>query len=192
MRKLARPDVPPCLRDNASLWTEEYVRGRADNPAYPFRWRSEPCYQAIRASLAAMTQKHCAFCDGGLGVTSRETVEHFRPKKSFPSQAYAWDNLFPCCDLCQSMKGERFDEGLLKPDAADYRFPAYFTVNYRTGEIEVSPQADADAQTRARVTIKLYGLNRPELNKARRRELECFERSKERHIDDFNYRYFLE
>jgi len=49
-----------------------------------------------------MTQAHCAFCDGQIGAESRETVEHFRPKGLFPELAYAWDNLFPCCDLCQS------------------------------------------------------------------------------------------
>lgn len=183
---------PPCLRQNSFMWTEDFVKARVDNPAHRFSWRSKPCYQAMRASLVDMTQKHCAFCDGGLGVTSRETVEHFRPKKTFPEQAYAWDNLFPCCDLCQSTKQERFDEALLKPDAEDYAFHEYFTVNYHTGDIEASPRANPAAQERAKITIDLYGLNMPERKKARIRELECFAVLQEPCIDDFNYRYFLE
>ena len=77
-----------------------------------------------------MTQRHCAFCDGPLGIESRETVEHFRPKSKFPELAFAWENLFPCCDVCQSHKGERFDLHLLKPDDDDYHFERYFVVNF--------------------------------------------------------------
>lgn len=139
-----------------------------------------------------MTQQHCAFCDGLLGLTSRETVEHFRPKKTFPKLAYAWDNLFPCCDLCQSIKLERFDEALLKPDTEDYAFNNYFTVNYHTGKIELSSRSDLDAQAKARITLELYGLNTKERMIARTREMECFSRAEVPCVDDYNYRFFLE
>ncbi len=139
-----------------------------------------------------MTQQHCAFCDGPIGSESRETVEHFRPKSQFPELAYAWDNLFPCCDLCQNNKLEKFDEALLKPDGQDYIFQQYFIVNYHTGEIEPSPQADQAEQQRAKITLEIYGLNLANRKTMRLREWRFYTNEANPIIDDYHYRYFLE
>ena len=192
MRKLTRTAAPDCLQCNAVKWADDYVKSRANNPKLKFSWRDNVCYQAIRSALTRMTQQHCAFCDGPIGSESRKTVEHFRPKSQFPELAFAWDNLFPCCDVCQSIKREQYDEALLKPDALDYIFHHYFTVNYHTGEIEPSPHADATAQHRAKITLGLYGLNAPERKTMRLREWQFYSYDPNQHIDDFNYRYFLE
>ncbi|MDD5272549.1 MAG: TIGR02646 family protein, partial [Methylovulum sp.] len=178
MRKLDRPESPDCLASHAEQWTQEYLAARAKNPKQPFRWRKPECYQAIRESLRAMTQGHCAFCDAVLGISSRETVEHFRPKSQFPDLAYDWWNLFPCCDLCQAQKLEKFAEELLKPDADDFAFSRYFIANCKTGELEPSPQAEPACRQRAAITIDLYGLNLPARITARKREWEHYHRDR--------------
>jgi len=139
-----------------------------------------------------MTGDRCAFCDGPLLVESRATIEHFKPKGIYPTLAYNWENLFPCCDLCQSNKLETFDELLLKPDLVGYAFAIYFVANYRTGELEPSPAASEVDQTRAMRTIELYGLNSARRKAARKREWEHFKIQEEPNIDDFHYRFFLE
>jgi uncharacterized protein (TIGR02646 family) len=192
LRKLDRLPEPECLAANAAQWTKDYTASRQQNPKHPFKWRSQNCYQETRKHLLAMTQGRCAFCDGGLGAESRETVEHFRPKSQFPEFAYAWSNLFPCCDMCQSQKKEQFSEDLLKPDEDDFVFSHFFIVNYKSGELEVSPQADLKARSRAEITLQLYGLNLAARTKARKREWESFCREIEPFLDDYNYRYFLE
>jgi len=192
LRKLTRPEAPDCLHSNAVKWTDDYIKNRANDPKYKFNWRDNACYQAIRNALTHITQQHCAFCDGPIGSESRETVEHFKPKSQFPELAFAWDNLFPCCDLCQSIKLEQFDEALLKPDALEYIFHDYFTVNYHTGEIEPSHHADATAQHRAKITLSMYGLNVPKRKTMRLREWRFYSNESNPHIDDFNYRFFLE
>ena len=188
---MERPSQPDCLATHTTKWTQAFVDARQQNPKYPFRWPQRDCYQAIRKRLSDMTQAHCAFCDGRIGTESRETVEHFRPKSQFPSFAYQWDNLFPCCDMCQSQKREQFDDDLLKPDDADFDFTRYFMVNFKTGEIEPSPHADEQAQDRAKITIQIYALNLPERNTARKREWESFDRDPEPFLNDYNYRFFL-
>jgi len=192
LRRLVRPSQPECLENNSVKWTEAFVASRQQNPKHRFSWPKPDCYQAIRKQLSEMTQTHCAFCDGQIGTESRETVEHFRPKSQFPGFAYQWDNLFPCCDMCQSQKREQFDDGLLKPDAADFAFMRYFVVNFKTGEIEPSPHADEQLQYQAKITIRIYGLNLPARNNARRREWERFCRDPEPFLDDYNYRFFLD
>ncbi len=194
MHKLDRPLQPECLEANATKWTNAFVSARQKNPKYRFRWPQPDCYQAVRKRLLEMTQAHCAFCDEILGTGSRETVEHFRPKSKiqFQSLAYQWDNLFPCCDMCQSQKREQFNDGLLKPDETDYAFMRYFVVNFKTGEIEPSPHADQQLQNRAKITIQIYGLNLPARNSARKREWEHFCRDPKPLLDDYNYRFFLD
>lgn len=192
MRKLIRTEAPVCLQNNAANWNAEFVSARIIKPTHKFSWRNTVCYNAIRQALVSMTQQHCAFCDGPIGSESRETVEHFRPKRKFPELAYDWDNLFPCCDMCQSTKLEQFDEALLKPDLPDYFFHHYFIVNYRTGEIEPAENADESAKQRAQTTIELYGLKLEKRNIMRLRELQHYMRDPNPQIDDYNYRYFLD
>jgi uncharacterized protein (TIGR02646 family) len=182
------------LRNNAHAWNEDFTVQKRVNAAARFDWRNRECYGHIRDKLLEMTSDHCAFCDGPLRAESRATVEHFRPKTDFAAHAYDWDNLFPCCDMCQSHKGEKFDERLLKPDALNYYFVRYFVANYRTGEIEPLPGAPAADRERAEETIKLYGLNTAQRRKARKREWEFFMRADEPDvtIEDYHYRFFLE
>ena len=80
----------------------------------------------------------------------------------------------------------------LKPDSPEYFFHHFFTVNYHTGEIEPSAHADENAQYRANITLKLYGLNAPKRKTMRLREWRFYSNESNPHIDDFNYRYFLE
>jgi len=146
----------------------------------------------MRNELFAMTRNHCAFCDGPVDLESRATVEHFRPKSQFPELAYAWQNLFPCCDKCQANKRENFDERLLKPDDELYTFSRYFICNYRNGEPEPAPEAEQTDSERVVETIRLYGLNSPFRKTARKREWENFRRHEAPDIDEFHYRFFLE
>ena len=191
MHKVERPAQPDCLSANGASWTEDFVAARKLDPKHPFRWRSQPCYQEIRRRLSAMTQAHCAFCDGPIGVESRETIKHFRPKSTFPQKAYEWHNLFPCCDMCQSSKLEKFDPALLKPDEPQYAFNKYFVANYKTGKLDPSPHLDDQARLRAKVTIDTYGLNLEPRKKARKREWENYCRDATPCLDDYNYRFFL-
>lgn len=192
MRKLERSESPPCLAEAAPGWTQSFVQARADNPAHRFSWPHRPCYAQVRERLVQMTGNHCAFCDGSVGVESRETVEHFRPKSQFPALAYEWVNLFPCCDHCQSAKREQFDERLLKPDEPEYVFEHYFLIDYKTGALEPLPSAGPECRQRAALTLALYDLNSALRRRARLREYQHFCRDPEPCLDDYNYRYFLE
>ena len=191
MHKMERPAPPDCLSASWLGWTEDFVAARKLDSKHPFSWRSQTCYQEIRRQLSIMTQAHCAFCDGPIGVESRKTVDHFRPKSTFPEFVYEWNNLFPCCDMCQSNKLEEFDPALLKPDEREYAFDKYFVANFKTGEVEPSPHSDENARQQANVTIRIYGLNLPARKKARKREWESYLRDSAATLDDYNYRFFL-
>lgn len=139
-----------------------------------------------------MSADHCAFCDQLIGAASRETVEHFKPKRDYPLEAYQWGNLYPCCDVCQASKGEKFEDKLLAPDMVDYAFERWFVFNFLTGEIEPSPATSEDDQARACSTIRLYGLNSAKRNRARLLELKRMTIDLETHSDDWNFRFLLD
>ncbi len=211
MMKFTRPPAPACLKDNYRnsrrpnyrRWGHNYKKARDKNNQVTFRWRSykrETVDKAIREKLVEMTSNHCSFCDSyPLGTSSHQSIEHFRPKSKNPRLAYTWANLFLCCDVCQSKKGEDYNRKLLKPDRSDYSFNKYFIVNYSTGEIEARPytdEKDREKRERAEITIRLYGLNddgRPVSrlrNRKRYKKLTAGKNDEE--INDFPYRFFLQ
>ncbi|MBK8251511.1 MAG: hypothetical protein IPK82_02440 [Polyangiaceae bacterium] len=170
MMPMRRPEhAPPYLAEHAAHWTANYEAGRQADAAHKFRWPDvehegtrQPLNKHLVRDLLALTANHCAYCDGfPMGEMSRETIDHFRPKGDprFFHLAFAWDNLFPACDVCQSSKLERFDDALLKPDDGSYRFDRYFDFNVKTGALEPNRLASAEDQERARVSIEMFGLN---------------------------------
>lgn len=200
MMRLYRPNAPQFLVENWEEWGKEYADKRAANPAFTFQWRQieQKKVNLILEELLSetMTQYHCSYCDGGriLGAASRATIDHFRPKSQFPSLVYEWGNLFVCCDGCQQVKLEQFEEVLLKPDAEDFSTIKYFLCNYETGEIEINPTASLQDQARAKATIRLFGLNTIRRCKMRLSEWRKWDKTNpsERLLDEWNYRFFLE
>jgi uncharacterized protein (TIGR02646 family) len=192
MFKAERGSWPQCLEAHYVDWTARYISARNENSAASFRWFSNSCYQNVRLQLLEMTHHHCAFCDGFVGSESRETLEHFKPKSQYPELAFHWENLFPCCDMCQSQKREKFDEMLIKPDHPDYLFADYFICNYDNGEIEVAPECSAEYQHAAAITLDMYGLNLPMRKKERLRQFRAWNAmGDEASLHEFAYRYFL-
>jgi uncharacterized protein (TIGR02646 family) len=194
MFKFTRPECPDYLADCWEQLGDRFATNRLLNSKYRFDWTAAFRYSETLEHLIQMTQGHCAFCDGGdLGAVSRKTIEHFRPKSTFHHLAYKWENLYPCCDRCQSEKLEKFHEILLVGDEDGYEFDKYFMVDYSAGTLTPNPLANPADQRRAQITIDLYGLNLEVRNLNRKKELKRYlRRDPEVDIlDDFSYRYFL-
>jgi uncharacterized protein (TIGR02646 family) len=173
MMPCERPEAPPFLVEKGSDWTAAWLSRRATGGTFSWpRHEGQPANRALQPPLMAMTAEHCAYCDGfPIDETGIPSIDHFRPKSSFPALAFAWDNLFPACQRCQGAKLERFDADLLRPDAPDFAFARYFLVDYDTGLLRANPGASADDQHRAELTIELFGLNEGRRPTMRWREL---------------------
>jgi uncharacterized protein (TIGR02646 family) len=193
--KLNRPSSPDFLNEKWEEWGKAFENQRNKNPNFVFQWKTyqkETINKILLPLLQTMTAEHCAYCDGYPFGMSRETIDHFRPKSKFPLLAYQWENLFLCCDRCQTIKGEQFDILLLKPDEEDYFFENYFIINYKEGSISPNPMVNNEAQIRAKKTIELLKLNDKNLCENRKRALREFK--KKTHGKDINVygsRFFL-
>lgn len=207
MEKINRPpltDYPSLanLAINWEAWGQEYKIYLESNRAngVGFSWRQN-IYEPLRTALSELTNGHCSFCDGyPIGENSRETIEHYEPKNDFPLKAYQWENLFYCCDKCQSEANKLPFVFTLKPDEANYGFDNYFYFDLQTGELKVLENLEIDNPAffqNANVFLQRYGINNPIRNQSRKNlfqdvknHLQNIENEDDkRSRDDFKYRY---
>lgn len=199
MRKQIRPPEPSALAKCAEEKIKEWAAKKLEGEGGRFRWPEvdgKSIRDHILPTLREMNQGHCSFCDAGpLEAVSKEPIEHFRPKGNplFHALAFTWSNLFYCCDRCQSTKGEQWDDGLLKPDDPDFYFDDYFDFDFTTGAIEPK-HSSVLHESRANVTIRLYGLDSEIRRRQRRLELRKWIATPhdERKLDEWSYRDFLD
>ena len=195
MRAFKRGVEPDFLASNSARWGHQWENLKARNRGAKFPWRvvaGQPTNRRLLPLLRAQTQEHCSFCDAHpMHPPSRETIEHFQPKSSFPRAAYDWRNLYYCCDCCQGAKGDQFEDSLLRPDADGFCFENFFYWDHTNGLLKVNPQASPQDQNRAKVTIEIFGLNEGHPQR-RLREAQIRSRCCDMDIDVFAYRGFLE
>ena len=180
MREFERKVIPSCLSNKYSNTSKTFQQDRTERwlkrvkkhkieeiKSISFNWYKLD--KSLVPLLKEMTQGHCAFCDRKFSEDDSVEIEHFIPKINFPESAFEWENLFPICRKCNSKKGEKHNEGLLKPDSKNYKFHKHFSFeNIKT--CKIIPKS-----TEAEITKKIYDLNRSTLLKARKKELEEIE-----------------
>ena len=196
MRKQTRGAVPGFLSSKWEQWGLEWAENLQKEKPAAWNWRqvdNQKVNHKLLPSLKMQAGDHCSFCDAyPVSPPSNETIEHFRPKSKFPQLAWQWENLYFCCDFCQGRKAEQYEEGLLSPDEAGYLFTEYFYQDFTTGRIEIRPDISEDFQSRAKCTLRLYGLNHPGHLPRRLEAQEKRSALPEWDIDRFAYRDFLD
>jgi hypothetical protein len=156
--------------------------------------------KSVKNALIASQLGKCAFCESKVRHIAHGDVEHYRPKGGFRQSdgdpleqpgyfwlAYGWENLFFACQLCnQSFKKNLFP-------LADPTRRARSHLDDLTAEepILINPVDDEPTaligfreemafaindDPRARITIKVLGLNREELAEFRLDYLAPFKR----------------
>lgn len=106
--------------------------------------------------------------------TGADTVEHFRPKDLYPSEAYEWDNYRLVCATLNGRKGTR--EDILDPFQIQN---GWFIIDFPS--LQVKPaEGLGEAITRSiEMTIELLGLNdRGTCWKSRAKYIESYCRGK--------------
>jgi uncharacterized protein (TIGR02646 family) len=202
MEKITKPtviEIPSlkALAENYIKWGEEFEQklkngGKSSN----FSWKGG-VYKEIRDQLCSITKNHCSFCDDyPIGTQSKETIEHYFPKEKYPLLSYDWENLFYCCDKCQSEANKTLFQETLKPSDASYHFTKYFYFDLASGEIKVLENLETESPiefVRASAFLVRYGIcSNPKRNEARKRMYKIIMQvllSDDMQRDDFEYRY---
>jgi hypothetical protein len=123
-------------------------------------------------------------------------IEHYFPKEKYPLLSYDWENLFYCCDKCQSEANKTLFQETLKPSDASYHFTKYFYFDLASGEIKVLENLETESPiefVRASAFLVRYGIcSNPKRNEARKRMYKIIRKvllSDDMQRDDFEYRY---
>ena len=121
----------------------------------PKQWRSHNYWREVGLELHDAYGGICAYsCHWIPYDTGADTVEHFRPKDSYPAEAYEWANYRLVCATLNGRKGVH--EDVLDP----FRIQnGWFVIDFPS--MLISPHVDLSPVRRRRVqaTINRLGLN---------------------------------
>ncbi len=189
------------LFNNWETWGQEYNAfiDSEGKSGQNFSWRNG-IYYNLRNELSTLTNGHCSFCDVYPFDSSKKTIEHFKPKSDYPLIAYQWENLFYCCDKCQSNANKIAYQSNIKPDHTAYEFNRFFYFDEFTFKIEVIENLASSILIKGQMFLERYGINNEE--RIRRREnvyrnlknyfQSEFETENARVRNDFSYRYIYD
>jgi uncharacterized protein (TIGR02646 family) len=200
LRRFQRETAPDILAAKSAAWNQRWLERQAASPKAQFQWPQvdkTPLNHLLIGTdeapgpLKRQTEEHCSYCDQfPVSPPGTETIDHFKPKSLFPAEAYSWENLYFACNRCQ-LRGDTWDEKLLRPDAEDFEFARYFIWDYTSGALLPNPAATSLDQARAAFTIASFGLN--ELHpRCRMREQRRRASMLSAELADFAYRSFIE
>lgn len=169
---------------------------KSDNNKPKSKLDFPPHYKGVKRELQSVQHNKCCYCESKIiEQNAHHDVEHFRPKVSFRNEkdsgkksrtypgyywlAYDWNNLFYSCKICnETKKNDIFpvkdpaarkrecDDGkdiknetalLIDPSSDDPEKHIKFSLEYIYGETD-----------EGKMTINIIGLDRKELNNARR------------------------
>jgi uncharacterized protein (TIGR02646 family) len=153
-------------------------------------------HESVKTALRRAQHDKCAFCESKFAHVGYGDVEHFRPKAGYCQRegsrlrrpgyywlAYEWSNLFFSCQLCN----QRFKRNLFPLRNPRKRARSHHEAVEQEEPLLIDPgridpaaflgfrQEVAEAlggNRMGRATVKVLGLNRPELAEARRQRLE--------------------
>lgn len=164
MIRISKSPPPRVLSERGAEWTAEFVAlidagGDLASPAAS-RYR----HREIRDQLMQETAGKCAYCESHIEHVSFPNIEHIAPKIKFPEGVCDWDNLTLACTVCNTAKGDYFDDdcALINPyvDEVDEHLRFF-------GPMLVPMSPD-----RGRATISRLKLNRDRLVAKRKEAVE--------------------
>ena len=173
-----RPAEPQELKNQREAFTKAWkdecaarLAARLDGQKrkeVEFKWpkvrNDEGIEETLQERLYRITDNHCAYCDNTVQPASNVTIDHFKEKVGFEDDAYAWENLYACCGVCQA-RG-KWHADVLRPDADGYSFYQYFRYTH-DGRIRNVCKAGTEEHRRAEKTLEVLKLNREKLREDR-------------------------
>lgn len=128
----------------------------------------------IVEELLKSTDYHCSYSDKKIMDARFAAIDRFVPKSLRPELADEWDNLFAVDRYVEMTKGGRYDDKMLNPSETDYDFDRYFSIDDENLWLIPNPEATENDIERANITIKILGLNHPQIVQDRKRELDRY------------------
>ncbi len=133
----------------------------------PDWFNKEADKKKIVEELLKSTDNHCAYTDKKIDISIAE-INYFKPKTVDSDLALEWNNLLVVEPYTNRIKSNQYDDKLLNPSEEDYDFDRYFIIDFESAQIFPNPYSSKSDFERADTTIKILGLNRPDLVRDRK------------------------
>ena len=153
------------------------IAGMSKEEAYAFYDNNKGKYKyntyETTERFKKMTYERCSFCTQCIQNFDTEmTVEHIRTKRDYPKKIFQWSNLLCSCNTCNGIRGTSplDSDKYLDPTKVE-NISQYFEYNNQ-GEILPNKKMTKEQQEKADYMIKKYKLDRPDLNKKRKKFME--------------------
>jgi hypothetical protein len=119
------------------------------------QWRDHSYWREIGSQLHDEYSGICAYsCHWIPYDTGADTVEHFRPKDSYPREAYEWGNYRLVCATLNGRKGTH--EDVLDPFLVQ---DGWFVIDFPSMLVSPNPHLDPTIKQLILATINRLGLN---------------------------------
>lgn len=149
------------------------IKGLTKSQAYQFYKDHKGSYQyntpETKAEFAKMNYKRCSFCTKYISDFNKEmTVEHIETKSDCPEKIFRWDNLLCACRTCNTERGtKKYAENIYLDPTKIMEIEKYFCF-HADGTISANKALNDEEVQKAENMIRLYNLDREELNADRR------------------------
>ena len=135
-------------------------------------------YRRFKPYLREDFRFQCAYCNISEGYRKGSDVfgiDHFRPKALFPDLELTYKNLYYCCAICNSVKGQRFPNAAMIANGTCFLDPC--AVDPFAGDCREQGDGHLTGiSPSGGFTIEAISLNRGECVLIRRRRLRTAER----------------
>lgn len=181
--------LPPELEEDRKRAEEFFNRPISQRSQQRYKFRGLTKISNIRDALLNLFHSKCAYCESLLDPQTNYTTDRFRPHSgavnldgSFDPDhywwlAYEWFNIYPVCEVCNSMKGNRFPiaghRAKIKAEQADLAAEQALLLDPCTDQPEqhlvFSKEGLVASKTpQGQTTIDVFSLNRSRVVEARR------------------------
>ena len=143
---------PPHLFEKVQKQGQKFLSGVADPTK---NWKNHEYWREILDDLYHIYNQICAYsCHWIPPDTGAKTVEHFKPKKLYPQEAYNWDNYRLVCSTLNGRKGDF--EDVLDPFILT---EGWFVLDFPSLEVRVGNGLPLPIAQQVENTINRLGLN---------------------------------
>jgi len=167
MIKIIKGIEPGVISQNKASWTatlvSKYQSGIEPTDTEKNRYNNTD----IKAALIDECKSKCMYCESYIRPVSYEHIEHIKPKSrdKYPELSFDWENLGLACQVCNTKKGNEYDEMLPFVNPYEDNPDDFFSFNSLCIWHQIGNQ-------RAELTEHQLELNRPDLLIARKTRIE--------------------
>lgn len=155
MIHIDQKEEPANFNDRVRLRGRLFLRGIRRNRPTLKQWQTHAYWREVGPALHDAYGGICAYsCHWIPFDTGADTVEHFRPKNTYPREAYEWSNYRLVCATLNGRKGVK--EDVLDPFVVQN---GWFVIDFPSMLVKPHSNLRTVRRSRVQATIDRLGLN---------------------------------